>query len=380
MNLGKLFSDTFGFDPTPGWNLGWQQTDDGIKVVKTGTGDNPRSLPIEGELSFLNDYATPTGTDKYGQPTGYDLNSTTNGARAYNSSGSTTAVTGDPYAEYGGKEAYDARKNQFSGVQSGYKDAAETSLTDNKNTYDQKTRTFINSIGDEQGNINRDSASTQLNLRQSMANIIRGIQDGVRSGNVMLAGMNAADSGAADAIARAYAKVGNRQTGEARGQASDEFADIQRRQGTLDRNRDEGISDLDTWADTETNRVKADLNNKLTLLNQQAQSEGYNGVVDTGMVDRLINDSIGKLAAIDRSRNSQLSGVNSWTPDQIMQEAIRLEQQGVAGNPFSVTAPTISSSADMAGAPLGRLPIFVKGRDELSVLPSIVKDDNTRTA
>lgn len=296
--------------------------------------------------------------------------------------GTRQVVQADPYAQWGGKANYDAQRGQYGVTAGGYRQGAQTALGDVGNEYDTKTRNFLNTIEDSQGEINRGGAQNQLNLRQSMANIIRGIQTGIRSGGVALAGMNASDSGASEALSRAYAKVGNTQTGEARGQAADEFSELQRSQGQLDRTRDEGIGDLDTWADTETNRVKSDLSSKLQVLDAEAKAKGFNGAVDTGMVDAVVGEAIGRLAQIDQRRQQRMGGIKQWSPDQIIQEAIRMEQQGVAGNAFSVEGPDVNyggQAAPLKGAPIGRLPIYTKGKDELSTVPGLNKDDKEKT-
>ena len=157
----------------------------------------------------------------------------------------------DPYARWGGRAAFDSQRGAFVNKSGDYREEASSSLRDKGNTYDQTTRDWLNSVEDTQGGLNRRSGQNALNLRTSMNNIVRGIQDGIKSGNVMLAGMNALSSSAAEAIARAYAKVGNRQTGEARGQAAQEDEAIALEQANLGRTIADKSKDLDTYRDTE---------------------------------------------------------------------------------------------------------------------------------
>lgn len=267
----------------------------------------------------------------------------------------------------------------YSTTQGNYQSGAQTQLTDVNNEYGTKTRNFLNTIGDQQSDINQGTAQNQLNLRQSMSNIVKGIQQGVRSGGVALAGMNASDSSASDAMARAYAESGNRQTGEARGIAADEFAELQKQQGLLNRTKNEGLADQDTWKTTEVNRVKADLSGKLQALTAEAQGKGINGVVDMGIVDRVVNEAIGELAKIDQTRTERLGGIKQWTPDQAIKEALRMEQAGAVGNAFSVEGPEVNyqgNGANLKGAPVNQLPIYVKGKDQLQVVPG--KDEDKK--
>lgn len=340
-------------------------------LVSWGPQGQVKGTYQEGDWGGYNERSSQTG------------NNTQNTGEAGGDSGrGSVAVEKDPYAKWGGEENFNALQDQYRQSAQGYRSGAQTSLRDVKNEYGQKSRNFTNQIKDSQSEINREKANNQLNLRQSMQNIIRGLQTGIRSGGVALAGMNAMDSGAAKALARAYSEVGNQQTGEARGLAADEFAELQRSQGALDRTREEGLSDLDVWADTETQRVESDLSNKLQTLEAQARAEGLNGVVNTDMVDKVVSDAIAQLAQIDQTRTQGLSGVNAWSPDRVMQEALQLEQAGQVGNPFSVTAPNVSygqGNAPLRGAPLGRLPIYAKGKDELGIVPTrAVRDDKER--
>lgn len=321
---------------------------------------------------------TPSNNGGYNY-TGVLGESTGGGGNSGGGGGNTTQRQApvDPYARWGGQAAFNALQEGINSTQQGYKKGAQTSLRDVGNEYDQKTRNFLNTIEAGQGEINRGGAQNQLNLRQSMQNIIRGIQQGVRSGGVALAGVNAMDSGAADAMGRAYAKVGNQQTGEARGEAAGVFEELQRSQGALNRQKDEGISDIDTWGDTETDRVKSDLSTKLSLLQADAQSKGLGGV-DMKMVDAVVGEAVGRLAQIDQTRQQRLGGIKQWTPEQIMQEAIRMEQQGAVGNAFSVTGPEVNYNGNgggLKGAPMGQLPIYVRNRDEQAQVPGIRGED-----
>lgn len=300
---------------------------------------------------------------------GYVLGANTQGA----GNGGTTQVAGatDPFARFGGEAAYNAQRGAFQNRSGDYRNEASTTLRDKTNTYDQTTRDWLDSVEDSQGGLNRRSSSNALNLRTSMGNIIRNIQDGIKSGNVMLAGMNSLSSGAAEAIARAYAKVGNRQTGEARGQASAEDEAIALEQQNLGRSIQNKSKDLDTYRDTETGRVRTDFSTKLRGVQDQASAGGYGSVVDMSVVDQVLNEAMARLQEIDAGRNQRLSGIKAWTPEQIMEEAIRMEQAGQAGNAFSVEGANVNygGAQNMGGAPISNMPLFLKNRDQLSVSP-----------
>ena len=246
--------------------------------------------------------------------------------------------------------------------------AARQSLTDVGNTYNDKTNAFINDITGGQDAINQGLASNELNLRRSMQNIVRGIQAGIRSGGVALAGVNASDSGAADALARAYARSGNQQSGEARGQAAEQFEELQRQQGALDTKKRQGEESLRTYADTETGRVRGDFGGKIDALIAQSEADGLGGVVERSIVDQVLGEALSRLSQIDQRRGAEMGGVRQWSPDEIMKEAIRRDELGQAGTIFQTTGPEVSYGGNngmpINGAVMGEMPIYTKGKDQ----------------
>jgi len=275
-----------------------------------------------------------------------------------------------------------ALRQGYQTSQGNYQQGARTSLTDIGNEYDVNARNFLNSMSDQQGEINQGNAQNQLNLRQSMQNIIKGIQTGVRSGGVALAGMNASDSGASEALARAYAQSGNRQTGEARGSAADQFAELQRSQGVLNRTKDEGFADQDVWKTTETNRVKTQLSGELQALAAEAQGKGINGVIDTGSVNGIVQNALDRLQQIDQANAGKRAGIKADTADQSIDKAVQMEQAGAVGNAFNVTGPNVSyggqGGAGLKGAGASQMPLYVKNKDSLSVVPGTGNKDKEK--
>lgn len=276
-------------------------------------------------------------------------------------------VAPDPYARWGGQANYDAQRGGYVTGQNNQTGAARQSLTDVGNTYDARTNSFVGDITSGQDTINRGLSGNELNLRRSMQNIVRGIQSGIRSGGVALAGVNASDSGASDAMARAYARSGNEQSGEARGQAATVFEDLQRQQGSLNTKKAQGEADLGTYAATETGRVRNDFGGKLDTLSAQAEANGMGGIIEKSIVDTVLNEALARISQIDQRRGGALGGVAQWSPDAIMQEAIRQDELGAAGNAFSTTGPEVSyggAGIPINGAVMGEMPIYVKGKDQ----------------
>lgn len=273
-----------------------------------------------------------------------------------------------------------AKINQYGITAGGYKTAAQTSLRDLGNTYEDSVNQLVGDFETGQNDINSKAAQNELNLRQSMANIIKGIQTGIRSGNVSLAGMNASDSGAQDALARAYARVGNNQSAEANSQAATVTDQLATSQKDLNKKKDEGIATLDRNRATEVDRVRNDFGTKIDQLVADASSNGISGVADRSMVDAVLNEALGRLTGLTQQRDQRLSSVQAFTPQQIAEEAARLQALGQTGNAFQVADPTVQMGGANSPVSNGGLPIYVKGREDALVANPFKKDTRLVTA
>lgn len=247
----------------------------------------------------------------------------------------------------------------------GLETGAQTSLTDNQNTYGNDSTGFVGGIRQGQGTINTGRANNALNLRRSMAAIASGVRTGLRSGSVDLANMNALDSGAADAMARAWARQGNLQSGSANNEAQLKGNELASQQTNLDLQETQGLGKLQQWRSTETNRVSNKLYNDLQVLEADSVAQGAGGVVDMGVRDRLISAASAELDALDRATNAALGEINAWNEGQVNAEAMRMESlgQGVA-NPFAVESIGSGKSGGVPGAPIGQYDTRPRFRDE----------------
>jgi hypothetical protein len=250
--------------------------------------------------------------------------------------------------------------------QEGIQGGANTTARDIGNTYDTNTRNFITSFTNGQDDINTGLANNQLNLRRSMASIASGVRQGLRSGGVTLANMNALDSGAAEALARAYATEGNQQAGDARNQAALTDQDLATQETKLLRQRDDTIAGLQTYRSTEADRLAADVMNKLKVLDAQGRAQGVNGVVDMSFKDRLINSAIDRLNQIDAERSNRLASVKELTPDEAAAKAAQMDQAGVEGaNPFQLDGVPVAVPTG-TGAPISQLPIYTRPKAKVA--------------
>lgn len=298
-------------------------------------------------------------------------------------------ATYNPGVTYNGKwfasqgEADAARRADIErGVrtsQAGYRDAAIQQATDVRNKYQNDTQKWLATLQNTQDEINSGLANNALNLRRSMSNIASGIRQGIKSGGVQLANMNAVDSGAAEAMARAYATMGNQQAGDANNEAALAANELGTQQVKLDRDRDEGIAGFDREREAELSRIRGDLHNKLAALDAEAASKGVNGVVDMNIVNAVVNQAVAQLAAVDNIRKQRLGGISAFDAARANQEAARMDEMGMEGSsPFSAGTEGIAfgqGGESPMGAATSQLPQYARDENGNLIAPPRTQED-----
>jgi len=290
------------------------------------------------------------------------------------------AMTTTPSVPVGPTAAEIAESNRISqgreqaGLRArGYETGGRTSLTDIANEFRTRNMGAVNTLRSGQEDINTARANNALNLRRTMAGIASGVRQGLKSGGVNLANMNALDSGASEAMARAYARAGNQQAGSASNEAQLATNQLNTTQENLNRTRQQNLEELKTWRGTETARVSNDLWDKLATLEADARAGGYGGVVDMGVRDRLIAEAAAQLDAIDSRTQQELGSIRGLTPEEVQARAMQMEQAGTEiVNPFAIEGPQGGAFGEqvpvVGGPPIGQLTPGPRPRDEQNPL------------
>lgn len=264
--------------------------------------------------------------------------------------------------------------------QTGYRDAATQQATDVRNKYQNDTQKWLATLQNTQDEINSGLANNALNLRRSMANIASGIRQGIKSGGVQLANMNAVDSGAAEAMARAYATMGNQQAGDANNEAALAANEFGTQQVKLNRDRDEGIAGFDREREAELSRIRGDLHNKLAALDAEAAGKGINGVVDMNIVNAVVNQAVAQLAAVDNIRKQRLGGISAFDAARANQEAAKMDEMGMEGtSPFSAGTEGIAfgqGGESPMGAATSQLPQYARDENGNLIAPPRTHEDD----
>lgn len=249
------------------------------------------------------------------------------------------------------------------------RDQSRGNLNQFRTQFSQDSRDFVNQIQDQQDQLNRDKASNAHNFNSTIDAISRAAQMGLRSGGVALAGMNASDSGAVDAMGRAYANASNQQVGEANAQYGDVLDDLMRGQSQLNRSRDTGFSDLEKERQGTLDAERLWLNNQLTQLDNDSRAQGLDWRADRGMVDNIVNQALSRLSSIGEGTQGQLDKINPWDGDRITEEAMKLREAGQPGRQFQFSRPGVQFGSG-AAMPGSQMPLFARNREDFApVLP-----------
>jgi len=349
-------------------------------VSKAGGDRSPAAGQTWGATATTNYLGGPAGTD-----VGVQNNPTVDNTPRPQTFTDPTGRT------WGSRSEYQANANNVRrdvGVkQGGHESEGRSTAAGNRHAYNIDAQDFVTGQRTGQNTINSGRVNNALNLRRSMSAIASGVRQGMRSGAVNLANMNAMDSGAAEAMARALARQGNQQAGTVNNEAQIAENTFQTDQNNLGIQRQRGLGRLKSWRDTKVNEISTKLWQNLSELDAQAQGQGVGGAVDMGIRDRVVGDASRQLDEVDAVTQQELAKIGGLDYNGVQAQVSQMEQAGQeVANPFTYEGGGLQvgngGTTNTGGAVLGPLGTAPKHKDEQSqLIPSAwVKDDKTVTA
>lgn len=261
----------------------------------------------------------------------------------YGSYSTTVAPSGPSQAEI--DAANEAEKTVLTGARQGFDTLRQGYL--------DKTLPFARTVETGQTTINTGRVNNALNLRRSGQQIGTDLMTGMRSGGVNLANANALNSGAAPAMARAYALEGRKQYQQASNAAALKGQEFDTSQQSLDQQKEDTLRSLAMYRKVEARRVFENLREKLQALEKQDPSN----VIDPTADWRLLDQANRQLDRLDAELKDRLKAAASLTPEDINAKAYQADLAGEAGNPFDYNPTTVVTPG---GAPQTQLPISTK--------------------
>lgn len=292
--------------------------------------------------NFTNTYnPQQTGTQNYYAPK-QTTQITTGGGGGGGGGGGTVApaapakpVYVDPYA--GTPFGTTANFNRIKGEWTSQRDNTFKSINDRVNndlvSYDSAVKDLDSDVASGQKRLNAAYTQNELAKLQGQRGVNQMVGQGIRSAGVMLANKNASTSSAADAFARAYSTIGQR---ELTGVGNQYQAGL----GEINMDQEEFNTEVATDArhllENKTkfvNSIVQDAADKIAALNASAAGASLPDRIEIEKEkSRIRNEAMGKFSAYDAQIDSakgkaKASGKGTWH-----KEATDMANAGVAGS------------------------------------------------
>lgn len=205
--------------------------------------------------------------------------------------------------------------------------------------------------------LNNKYTDAEAGKMSAYSGIMDMINRGVTSAGTMLANKNASSSSAADAIARAYAMLGQR---EAQGVAQDYTTDIRDlglELGALKASKDTFEQGVNTGVESKVAEIVGDARNKLISLNEIYADAGLSDRLQVEQLKEEIRGNANKaLEGLLGYAQNTYKGVNPYTQQQRIGAANKLRESGGLGTAYDYTtqAPMgmASSNVNASSLPL----------------------------
>jgi len=268
-------------------------------------------------------------------------------------------VPPDPYAQWGGQQAYN---NLLSGFHS-QKDNIYSSAND---LAAQKGTEYKNSILDTvhqlqlgQQGINAQGVQNELAKRQGTQDVYGMVNRGIKSGGVMLANKNAGDSSAAGALAGAYGDMGRRQMSSIGNQYEAGNRDIATKQAEQLYQQQSAANKFNDTKTSTVNSIVGSARDQLSALDAQMANASMPERINIEQEKEAIRQSaLNQLQQYDRYLTEGLGAIHQNTPDERRAQAIQNAQAGMApANSFQYDA-TVPAQWQGTGPFASDLPIF----------------------
>ena len=277
----------------------------------------------------------------------------------FDSSGNRVAAP-DPFAQYGGKAAYDAKVGEINQGKQSVLDSANMSRDAQFNTGRSSILDFIGGARQQQDTIDQKRANAQFSLQEGKGDIMDMVGRGIRSGGVMLANKNAASSGAAGQIARAYGELGNREARDVGNQFALENQGIDLEQNNLATGFETQKRKIDEFKISNTDNIVNSAKADLQALEARRIGASLPELFQIDQLTQQIKDAtMAKLGELDSLLQSERAKINPMDNQQVMAKANEMRTAGTGG-PQMFNFNTNATNMQTTGAPIAgaELPIY----------------------
>jgi hypothetical protein len=280
--------------------------------------------------------------------------------------GNTLAATNttytDPYAQYGGQENYNNLLSGYTGQVNTLYDTLGNSASSEGTGYNYSIQDWLRGVAGQQDAINEQGIQNELAKKQGMGGILDMVGRGIRSGNVMLSNKNAADSSAAEALARAYGNIGQREGGKVMNQYEQQNRGIGIAQNKLDEDIEYGVEKLQASKTMKINSLVSDAQQRIAAIDAAMAGDNIS------MSDRLDLEAekariksvvTGELSKYDSALTQGANEINPSSIEARRQEAFGLANAGTAAaNPYFDFTTQVPAQFQNTGPFASGLPLF----------------------
>lgn len=223
----------------------------------------------------------------------------------------------------------------------------------------QAAKDFGVQYGLDMDALNSQYTQAEAGKMSAYSGIMDMINRGIKSGNTMLAGRNASRSSAADAIARAYSELGNR---EASGVEQDYQLDMEslgRQYNALTAGKKSFEEGIQTETDLEIGKIVQDARDALYKLNEiYADADISDRLQVDQLKEQVRQEARAKVGELQKFAQTQTAGIDRNSETQRMQSAREFRQAGGLGKAYDYRAEAPVATNSGGGVGRGNLPIY----------------------
>lgn len=271
----------------------------------------------------------------------------------------------DPYAQFGGADNYNRLVSGFDTQKSAIFDTANDATATSAGRLRNTILDLVDAMRAGQTVLDNRGINNELSLMRGANDVNGMVSNGIRSGGVMLANNNAADSSAAEGIARAYGEIGRRQMSDIGNQYQLEKTDIGLAQEDLDRQMTAGIRSIETDQDEAMMNIVSDAQNKLAALDAaMANASLPERIAVDAEKNKIRQQVLAKMSQLDKLLTSRMSEINPMSRDQRMTEATTRNTLGAAPEAQFDYSTEVPTQFQNTGPFASELPIFTYNKSK----------------
>ncbi len=279
--------------------------------------------------------------------------------------GSNPAPAPDPYAQWGGRAAYDNMRSGFANQKNSILNSANAAAQQRGIEYKQGILDWGLGAKESQQAIDNRGINAEMAKSQGIKGVLGMVSRGIRSAGVMLANKNAGDSSAAGALAAAYGDIGKRQASGVNNAYGLEQNQITLDQQNLGARNALAMQKFEDSKQTVVNSIVSEAENNLAALDAQIAGASLPDRIAIEQEKQNIrNNAMSQLTQYDAELAKQRAAANPTSIDARREKAAELSRMGTASNMDFGYTTDVPAQFQNTGPFSSELPIFTYGRNK----------------